>query len=315
MRFNNPYITNIRRRLFHYILWKVGYYDDLVMDIEAPKDFMYPIDNKEVKNDLPKAMWINHSTFLISINGLNILTDPVWSERCSPLTFIGPKRRHRPSKELEALPAIDIVLISHNHYDHLNKKTVKRLHKRFSNILWLVPLGLKKWFNRLGIENVIERGWWEEEVFDLKENKIKATAVPTQHFSGRHLFDANKTLWVGWVVEINNKRLYFVGDTGYNPYDFKQIGESFSSMDLSLIPIGTYVPRKFMSPVHVEPKNAVRIHKEVNSKLSIGMHWKTFNLSDEPFHQPPFDLLKALEKEEIDPLSFVALEPGREINW
>ncbi len=320
MRFSNPYISNLRRKFLDVILWKTGYYDDLKHYPKAPASFTYPVVRSVAEADKPSAMWINHSTFLIKVKGLNILTDPIWSSRCSPLSFLGPKRRHSPPLELDDLPSIDLVLISHNHYDHLDKATVLALYAKFPHILWLVPLGVKKWFTRLGIENVLERSWWESIDLEMRGIEIKATAVPTQHFSGRSPFDFNKTLWAGWVVNFTKgakfkKQLYFVGDTGYNPYDFKKIGQTFGSMDLSLIPIGTYVPRKFMSPVHIEPKNAVRIHKEVHSVLSLGMHWKTFNLSDEPFNQPPYDLLKALQKEEIDPSAFLAIETGHSINW
>jgi N-acyl-phosphatidylethanolamine-hydrolysing phospholipase D len=267
-------------------------------------------------------MWINHSTFLIKVENVHILTDPIWSQRCSPVSFFGPKRRHPPALALKTLPKIDYVLISHNHYDHLDKKTVLELFALYPDITWLVPLGVQSWFTKLGISKVFEHTWWESRELSNPASslKISITAVPAQHFSGRNTKDINSTLWVGWVVEFkkdnsHSKRFYFVGDTGYNPYDFKKIGEHWQEMDLSLIPIGSYVPRKFMSPVHIEPFDAVRIHQEVKSKLSIGMHWKTFRLSDEPLNQPPYDLYLALQKEGIDPSHFLALEPGHEINW
>jgi N-acyl-phosphatidylethanolamine-hydrolysing phospholipase D len=149
-------------------------------------------------------------------------------------------------------------------------------------------------------------GWWEETELNFPRLKLKATGVPAQHFSGRSAVGINPTLWLGWVVEFTRssgeqKRLYFVGDTGYNRYDFKAIGARWKTVDLSLIPIGSYSPRKFMKSVHVEPEDAVRIHVDVRSKLSVGIHWKTFNLSDEPMQQPPYDLFCALEKQKIDP--------------
>ncbi len=320
MKFINPYENKIKRTLLAAVLWKLGYYKGPKEHPKNDPSFVYPVPTQGVRENEPKAVWINHSTFLISINGLNILTDPIWNERCSPLSFLGPKRRHKPAVEIDALPPIDMVLISHNHYDHLDKKSVMALHAKNPEIIWLVPTGVRKWFYKRGIANVIERGWWEDTEFEIKGKKIKATAVPTQHFSGRHLWDLNKTLWAGWVVEFMKgkecaKRLYFLGDTGYNPYDFKKIGEHFGHMDLSLIPIGAYLPRTFMAPVHIEPKNSVRIHREVRSKLTIGMHWKTFNLADEPISQPPYDLFHALHREGVDPSTFLALEPGHEINW
>ncbi|HSW87405.1 MAG TPA: MBL fold metallo-hydrolase [Rhabdochlamydiaceae bacterium] len=322
-RFKNPHIDKIHRGLFDVILWKSGYYKDAKTWPKPPEAFTYPVPETPLNKQHPQVMWINHCTFLITIDNVNILTDPIWSNRCSPFSFLGPIRRHHPSLKLEELPKIDYVLISHNHYDHLDKNTVEWLKKKNPEITWFVPTGVKKWFTERGIEKVIELSWWEEATVkhpDNSELNIKATAVPTQHFSGRSPLDINQTLWAGWVLDFERKtrppkRLYFVGDTGYNQHDFKNIGEKFGYMDLSLIPIGTYLPIQFMSPVHIQPGDSVKIHKEVGSQLSIGMHWKTFNLSDEPLNQPPYDLLLALEKEHINPASFLALEPGRVINW
>jgi N-acyl-phosphatidylethanolamine-hydrolysing phospholipase D len=309
--FVNPHVKQIRRSLWDLILWTLGYYDDPTPPPLAPDSFVYPVPDLPCDLKKPYVLWVNHSTFLIHIDGIHILTDPIWSKRCSPLPFLGPKRRHPTGLTLENLPKIDYVLISHNHYDHLDKKTVARLAELFPEIRWMVPSGVKKWFENLKIDNVTEFSWWEERQF----SNIKVVATPSQHFSGRRGYDVNRTLWVGFVIECGGKRFYFVGDTGYNPYDFKQIGEKWKSMDLSLIPIGSYLPRSFMSPVHIEPKDALRIHEEVGSKLSIGMHWKTFRLSDEPFHQPPYDLFLALKQEGIDPATFLVLEPGHAINW
>lgn len=313
-RFINPHRNKIRRSFWDVILWQSGYYDDPEKLVPAPAAFSYPMPKTPLEDQEPRALWLNHSSFLIQFNGVNLLTDPIWSDRCSPVPFFGPKRQHQPALKIDQLPDIHYVLISHNHYDHLDKASVKELFARFPGITWLVPSGVKKWFARQGIYQVIERGWWEDAEL---EGGFKATAVPAQHFSGRHSYDLNSTLWVGWVIEEEKtqKRLYFVGDTGYNPFDFKEIGEKWGGMDLSLIPIGSYVPRKFMSPVHIDPTDAVKIHRDVRSKLSLAMHWKTFCLSDEPMHQPPFDLYHALEKEGIDPLTFLAVEPGREVNW
>lgn len=313
-KFINPHQTEIKRTLWDVFLWRIGYYNDLQKLNQAPANFVYPIPSQPFDKNKPSAVWLNHSSFLVSFGDKTLLTDPIWSDRCSPFGCLGPKRRHCPGLNLEELPKIDYVLISHNHYDHLDLKTVKLLFKKDPDILWLVPTGVKAWFVRRGITKVIELSWWDQ--VELQPG-IEATAVPSQHFSGRSISDLNKTLWAGWVIENKkiNKRLYFVGDTGYNPYDFKEIGKRFQSFDLSLIPIGTYMPRRFMSPVHIEPSDAVKIHREVNSNLSVAMHWKTFRLSDEPMHQPPYDLLIALQKQKINPLQFIATEPGFFINW
>ncbi len=229
---------------------------------------------------------------------------------------MGPKRTHPPGISLSGLPKIDIVLISHNHYDHLDKRTVLALSRLFPHIAWFVPKGVKQWFDRLGISPVYELSWWEERELSIP---IKLTAVPAQHFSGRSSFGHNSSLWMGWVLESEHagtqKKCYFVGDTGYNPFDFASIGERFGPIDLALVPIGTYRPRAFMRDVHVDPTESVRIHMDVGSLLSIGMHWKTFCLSDEPMDRPPYDLFHALQQAGVDPSQFLVLDPGEEVNW
>lgn len=310
MVYHNPHQRDDRRSLFDFILWKVGYYDDPVPPPLIPESFVYPLP-QELDLTQPTALWINHSTFLIEVGGVRFLTDPIWSERCSPLPGVGPIRRHPPSYRLEELPPIHYVLISHDHYDHLDKPTVKKLAQMFPKIVWLVPTGVKKWFTTWGICNVSECGWWEKRDFP----GLVATCVPAQHFSGRRGFDTNWTLWGGWVIEVAGKRFYFVGDTGYNSHDFKKIGEKWEFMDLSLIPIGSYSPRAFMSPVHIDPVDAVKIHQAVHSVKSIAMHWNTFHLSDEPRKQPPYDLFLALKAAGIDPLAFLAIDPGYVVNW
>jgi N-acyl-phosphatidylethanolamine-hydrolysing phospholipase D len=310
-RFSNPHATGIRRSLLDVLLWKLGYYDDPHPQQPPPQNFEDPLPKRASNDNQPTALWINHSTFLLRVDGMHILTDPIWSERCSPFSFLGPIRRHAPPFALSELPKIDIVLISHNHYDHLDKKTVLALFARNPEIIWVVPKGVKKWFAKKGITQVVELGWWEDALFP----HFKVTAVPAQHFSGRTFYDLNRTLWAGFVVETPTRRFYFAGDTGYNEHDFKKVGEKWPKIDLSLIPIGSYVPRKFMAPVHIEPRDAVQIHKEVGSALSLAMHWKTFNLSDEPLHQPPYDLFLALQEKGLHPSSFLAPPPGYAIHW
>ena len=287
------------------------------------KNSASPIKMKKAVLQKPQVTWINHSTFLIEIDGVRLLTDPIWSDRCSPVNFIGPKRQHQPAISLSQLPSIDVVLISHDHYDHLDKKTVVHLIEHFPKIMWIVPLGLKKWFQKRGALNIMELSWWESRYFNqlkFPEIGLQVTAVPTQHFSGRGLFKKNRTLWVGYVIEFTTKenelkRLYFAGDTGYNDQDFKAIGRTFQEIDLSLIPIGAYIPKKFMSPVHIDPSKAVQIHKELHSNLSLGMHWKTFHLSEEGAEQPPYDLYCELKRKNIDPKHFRVLNAGQTINW
>lgn len=319
-RFVNPHIDSTKRSLIDIALWQLGFYNEDKSIKERPETFKYPNSKKKLKESAPKVTWINHCTFLVNVGGLHLLTDPIWGDRCSPLSFLGPKRRHSAPLSLENLPEIDIVLLSHDHYDHLCKQTVLKLQELNPGITWVVPIGVKKRLQKLGMRHIIEMEWWQESHIGIKGQEVIITAVPSQHFSGRGVFDKNTTLWAGYVVdflreESQEKRLYFVGDTGYNRKDFKKIGKEFGEMDLSLIPIGTYVPGEFMGPVHICPTKAAKIHREVGSLLSVGMHWKTFRLSSEGLDQPPYDLYRALEKEGIDPKHFRVLEPGQTINW
>jgi N-acyl-phosphatidylethanolamine-hydrolysing phospholipase D len=322
VKFKNPYIGNIRRNIWHFFKWQLGHYQDLIPISPPPIDFTYPIPNTLVDEKSPKVVWINHCTFLIEIEGVRFLTDPIWSKRCSPFAFFGPKRRHDPAIEIAKLPKIDVVLISHNHYDHLDAHSVKALHKKFPEIQWIVPKGLTQWFKKRGITNVVELQWWEESKIKSSNENLSfyVSATPAQHHSGRGFFDADKSLWVGFVVRALKedgevKSFYFVGDTAYNTYDFKKIGEIFPKIDLCLCPIGTYKPGRFMRTVHSSPDDAVKIHQDVNAKLSIGMHWKTFKLSEEGLTRPPYDLFLAMKKYNLNLDQFLPLEPGFEINW
>jgi len=310
---NNHSGRRIRRTLLDFLLWKIGAYNLLDNKIDVPLNFSFPRVNETFYSDKPWALWLGHSSFLIKNQNIRILTDPIWNEMCSPFSFIGPKRKHTPPIEIAQIHKIDYVLISHDHYDHLDKKTVLELYKRFPNIKWIVPLGIKKWFKKLKIFNVYELDWWE----NYEDDDVSIFATPAQHYSGRSVFDGNKTLWCSFVCVFkkNQKKLYFTGDTGYNDIYFKSIGEKFLSMDLSLIPIGAYIPRKFMSPVHIDPEDAIKIHKDINSKFSIGMHYRTFRLSDENMLLPPYELYLNLIKEDLDLKEFVAIDPGSYVNW
>ncbi|MBX7065875.1 MAG: MBL fold metallo-hydrolase [Parachlamydiales bacterium] len=309
--FTNPHIENLRRSIWDVILWKTGCYDDPHPKLSPPAGFTYPATPKALRRGQPTAVWIGHSTYLIEMDDLSILTDPVWDNYCSPIPLKALRRISEPPISLSDLPPIDIVLISHNHYDHLDAKTVAILHRFHPQIQWIVPEGLSRWFKKRGIQNVIEIPWWGE----VNLQKCKITSVPCQHFSGRTLWDQNKTHWNGYVLETAHKRLYFTGDTGYNGKDFKEIGQRFSKMDLSLIPIGTYVPKKFMQTVHICPQEAVQIHQDVNSQFSLGMHWNTFRLSDEPDDRPPYDLYLAMREKKLPFETFLPIDIGTYVNF
>ena len=310
-RFTNPHIQDSKRNFWEVLRWRAGLYHEPIEPV--PSEFSYPYQVPLFNKMQPSAVWMGHCTFLLEIDSLTVLTDPIWSEYCSPVRIRGLRRLHEAPIALEDLPSIDVVLLSHNHYDHMDAATILALHHFHPQILWIVPSRLSSWFKKRGIEHVVELGWWESQDHTF----YRVTAVPAQHFSGRGLWDQNKTHWNGYVFESkkSGKRFYFSGDTGYNPIGFKEIGQQWPYMDLSLIPIGTYVPRQFMGPVHCSPDDGVEIHQDVNSKFSLGMHWKTFCLSDEPANRPPYDLFLALQKKGLPPESFIPLEPGCFVNW
>lgn len=241
--------------------------------------------------------YINHSTFLIQLAGanntvINILTDPVFSERTSPINFLGPKRVRRPGIEITALPKIDIVLVSHNHYDHMDMPSLKSLVKRFDPVI-ITPLGNKKYFNPINNPKILEGDWWETINLDLLKLKIHFT--PAHHWSRRTFTDTNKALWSGMIIESTAHKIFFAGDSGYQNH-FKQIAQRFPQIDLSFLPIGAYQPRWFMKDAHMNPEEAVLAHLDLKSIKSIGMHFGTFQLADEGMDEPLIDLLTAQEK-------------------
>lgn len=249
--------------------------------------------------------FVNHATFLIQAHGLNILTDPIWSERASPFQWIGPRRMRPPGIRFGELPDIHVVLISHNHYDHLDIHTVERLSV-VHDPLFIVPLGVADYLEDNGIYNTLELDWWQQHVY---HQYLTICGVPAQHFSGRGLTDRDKTLWNGYMLELTNGNIYFAGDTGYDGF-FDQIGRLFAPIDTALIPIGAYHPRWFMEPIHVDPEQAVQIHRDINARQSIGMHFGTFPLANEGMSQPIDELAKARKKYNVRDDEFLTLEEG-----
>jgi N-acyl-phosphatidylethanolamine-hydrolysing phospholipase D len=256
--------------------------------------------------------WVGHATVLIQMGGLNILTDPHFSDRTFAVQFIGPKRKVPLSVSLAELPRIDLVVISHNHYDHLDTDTVKALQAQAGGPpIFAVPLGVDVWFKDLGITNVERFDWWNSKTV----LGIELHFVPAQHWSSRSPFDRNASLWGGWVIKeranasTSGRSLYFAGDTGISN-DFQDIGARFNGFDFSLIPVGAYEPRWFMQDQHVNPDEAVQIHKDVKSKWSLGIHWGTFELTDESLDQPLIDLPKALVKAAVPSTDFVMFKHG-----
>jgi len=247
--------------------------------------------------------WVGHSTLLIQIDGLNILTDPIWSERASPLSFAGPKRAVPPGISFTDLPKIDLALISHDHYDHLDKATVKKLGNA---PFYLVPLGVGSILRRWGISHFQELDWWAEIVF----NKLRLICAPAQHFSGRTPFDRNRTLWAGWTIIGQKRSVYFGGDSGYFP-GFAEIGRRFGPFDLCALPIGAYKPRWFMRGVHLSPADALQAFKDLQGKVFWPIHWGTFDLADEPLDDPPQQLEKLISRKHLSKEEFWILKPGQ----
>lgn len=252
-----------------------------------------------------KITFVNHSTFLIQMEGINILTDPVWSERTSPVQFAGPKRMRPPGIEFNELPEIDIIVISHNHYDHLDKHTMQQLIKKYDPKI-LTPLGVGEYVKSIGSKHVHDLDWWQE--VNLQDS-VRIACVPAQHFSGRGLFDRDATLWCGYVFITPGRNVYFAGDSGYGDF-FKEIRKRYGSMNISMIPIGAYLPRWFMSPIHISPDEAVMVHEDVGSGVSIAMHFGTFHLADDGQDQPIVDLEKAMADAGLSEGEFVHLGEG-----
>ncbi|BFG76521.1 MBL fold metallo-hydrolase [Paraburkholderia terrae] len=281
--------------------------------------YAFPVDHPDVAwikaNRSDDTMtWIGHATALLQINGVNVITDPMFSERASPFTFAGPKRRVPPGLALDELPHIDVVLISHSHYDHLDTASVEALNGQPGGPpLFLVPLGIKDWLAKKGVTNAQELDWGDE----TSVAGLDFWFVPATHWSARSLTDRNETLWGGWVVKTpagatHPVSVYFAGDTGYSN-DFKRIGAAFGCVDLALIPVGAYEPRWFMGPQHVDPQQAVQIFEDVHAKKAIGIHWGTFELTDEALDEPPKKLAEATREANLPDDAFTVLHHGQMI--
>lgn len=250
--------------------------------------------------------YINHASCLIQTGNINIITDPHYSHRASPVGWAGPHRVHEPGVPYDKLPPIHVVLISHDHYDHMDKRTLKRLYKDHKPT-FIVGLGNDVHLKSFGItENVKTLDWWQS----VKIEGLTYTFVPGQHFSGRGIFDHNTALWGGFVIQANKAKIFFNGDAGYSSH-YKEINGRFGPMDVSLLPIGAYQPRWFMQAMHTNPKEAVMAHLDLQSKTSIGIHFQTFQLSEEPYDQPVIDLELAKEEYKIAADAFVAPDFGQ----
>jgi N-acyl-phosphatidylethanolamine-hydrolysing phospholipase D len=230
------------------------------------------------------ATWVGHASVLLQLGGLNILTDPMWSPRASPVPFAGPWRWVPPAIAFDALPPIDLVLQSHNHYDHLDDRTVRRLALAHPEAAWLVPLGLASFVRHRGARRVTELDWWQE----VDIGPVRAACTPAQHFSGRGFTDRGATLWCGWALAAaaQRMRVFFSGDTGLHP-EFAGIAARYGPFALALLPIGAYEPRWFMRSIHMNPEESVEACRTLGARVMIPIHWGTFKLTDEAMDEPP----------------------------
>jgi L-ascorbate metabolism protein UlaG (beta-lactamase superfamily) len=251
--------------------------------------------------------WIGHASFLVQLDGLNILIDPHMTERASPVSFAGPKRITPPALAFADLPHIDIVVVSHNHYDHMDAETLMRLATQPGGPpRYFVGLGLKRWFAARGIETAVELDWWDSRLV----KGVTLHFVPTQHWSKRTLWDENQTLWGGWLIESPRFRFFHAGDSGYSR-DFADIRQRFGTIDLAALPVGGYAPRWFMATNHLDPDDAVAVHKDLGARFSVGMHWGTFaDLTDELLDEPPKRLAEALARSDVSSEHFFLMRHG-----
>lgn len=249
--------------------------------------------------------WVGHSSLLVQLGGLNILTDPMWSERASPLRFAGPRRWVQPGIDLDGLPPLDVVLQSHNHYDHLDDATVRRLARAHPDAAWILPLGLGSFVRKRGARVVVELDWWQE----YHASSLCIAATPAQHFSARGFGDRGDTLWCGFALQAGARRVYFAGDTGYHP-DFARIGERYGPFDVALLPIGAYEPRWFMRYLHMNPEEAVEAFQKLNARVMVPIHWGTFKLTDEAMDEPPIRARRAWEVAGLPPTGYRQLAHG-----
>ena len=296
-RFYNPGASQARG-LLDVLRWKLTSRQEasprFVVDVTP--SLPPPLVEGELRTTL-----VNHSTVLLQQRGCHVLTDPIWSERTSPLSWAGPRRHRMPGVRREDLPRIDVVLISHNHYDHLDLPTLRWLAAH-NEATFVVPLGVAKLLRSEKIGPVHELDWGDSRAV----GETAVHCVPAVHFSARGLFDRNKTLWCGYVIQSQNRTAYFAGDTAFGDH-FLQIRDRFGSPDLSLLPIGAYQPRWFMSAVHMSPQEAVMAHEILGSRTSIAIHHGTFQLADDGIDTPKKELA-------VRPPSFLILANGESVS-
>lgn len=310
--FRDPAASPSHKSFRDVVAWKrQSSRDGLPPPPKAPTPVVAP-DLARIAGAETSATFIGHSSFLIRVGGLTILTDPVFSERASPLAFLGPKRQAPPGIAFAELPQIDLVLISHGHYDHLDRASVRALARRRADTLFIVPLGVGALLNRWGIDRVVELDWWQEH----RHSGLDIVLTPARHWSARSFNDRNRTLWGAFAVFAEGFACYFGGDSGYGEH-FTETRDRLagrrpvgSLFDLALLPIGAYEPRWFMAEHHMNPEDAVLAHRDLDARQSIAMHWGTFQLTDEALDEPPERLAMARAAAGLSDTDFLALPVG-----
>jgi len=311
--FVNPYVEPasgglfdfMERRLFGEDEW--AFYDP-ALDGSVPVGTPRLVRDGEPSGNA-RVTWVGQATVLIQHAGINVLTDPILSEMASPVSFAGPRREFPPGLDFDELPPIHVVVLSHDHYDHLDAATIRRLG---SGPRYFVPLGLKAWLVEEGIpaDRIVEMDWWESEKTVIAGSQLEMTATPSQHVSGRSLIDRNERLWASWAIRWSDFSVWFGGDTGYNDVQFREIGAYFGGFNLGIIPIGSYAPRDYMRAVHLDPADAVKVHRDIKAERSMAMHWGTFHLTAEPLLEPPKLLRDAVEIANLPAGSFSVFAIG-----
>jgi N-acyl-phosphatidylethanolamine-hydrolysing phospholipase D len=291
------------------MIGKLGFFARRIWVTLAPRPGAAPwvlYDSAAIARS-PSLTWIGHSTFLLRMDGVTFLTDPMFSEHASPFSFAGPRRMVPPGVPLDALPAVDFVLLSHDHYDHADLGSVKALAT--PGVTFVVPVGLGEWVRNAG-GVAIELDWWQA----VELHGVRIQSVPAQHFSGRSLMDGGRRLWSGWVVSGPTRRFYHAGDTGYSP-DFGTIGERLGPIDLATVPIGAYRPAAMMHFVHTTPEEALRIALDVRARRMVAMHFGTFDLADEPVNEPPERFRAEAERLGVETDRAWILKVGETRDW
>jgi N-acyl-phosphatidylethanolamine-hydrolysing phospholipase D len=260
------------------------------------------------------ATWVGHSTVLLQMGGLNVLTDPVFSQRAFPLQWMGPRRVMDPAIAIDALPPLDVILVSHSHYDHLDKPAVKALARSHPGATWVTSLKLGSYLRGFGARTIVELDWWQQ----AEVRGIRITGTPARHFSARRPGDRNKTLWGGFALELSGRRVYFAGDTAIHPL-FGEVGQRCGPFDLVLMPIGAYDPRWFMHVVHADPEEAVQAYVDVvggnPQPLMLALHWGTFRLTDEAMDEPPRRASAEWARRGLDPSKLWVAKFGETRPW